>query len=727
MSDFLNWTNLLPQYQSPEQMAQQNANTANINASTGLIGAQTGLVGAQTTGADIQNQGALTQYQMLQQALRGGMPDASAVPGATPLAGTVAPSSKATPAGGIAPGASGLPQGATPGPGGAAANAASAASGLPASGTPPGSGAASSSGGGHPDNYPSPDEMQAYTQQHLGALPVQFTQQEQQWMQQMRSSGNPILAARADAFQNGRVQATQQENAQRQYAAQTAYANASSVVEAGKDGAGFNMLMRLSPDLAKGVAASHPDDFATDSLGNVVAKPQGEADVVAYAKSGAAASYPHTGRESSMVNGQLIDTKSGKPVPGVDQVLTGLTADERQKAWDAATAPTTIKNSDGTESQVPAYKASGMLGGPQFNTPWDYVAAADKAARMPTNTSGGASTGIPGSATGSSSPSSMPRMISPAPQSQPPTAGAGSAPAAPPRGGTGTPPPAPASTPVDPVLKQALADPDYKIQAPKVQSGVSQSPAQAEQAKATVQARTDLLKDSQDATSAAAQSLQYLQAAKSIMDSKGATVGAYGGLINQASKWLPFTGNKDATNYAEIAKYLGNAALSNAKATYGAKMTQSEVGLQLNELSPSVKMPDKAISNLLDTNIKSAQYTIDSARRTRPYLASGGDPQSYADWNQKYYPREKLINGNTQSSSQGPQAQADSGGFVPGKVYRDKTTGTTATYQGNGTWANHTPSAPPPAPASAGANNSNVPLSQRVPQMLPDGSAGYPQ
>lgn len=50
--------------------------------------------------------------------------------------------------------------------------------------------------------------------------------------------------------------------------------------------------------------------------------------------------------------------------------------------------------------------------------------------------------------------------------------------------------------------------------------------ANHEQAKATVQARTDLYKDSQDATQAAAQSLQYMAAAKAIMDSKGAAVGA---------------------------------------------------------------------------------------------------------------------------------------------------------------------------------------------------------
>jgi hypothetical protein len=668
------WSNLLPQYQSPNQMAQQNASIANTNANTDQIQAQTGLIGAQTQGADISNQSALTQYQMLRQALSGGVPDASAVPGAqgtpfwNPGKPAPIPTGAAAPgAGGIDPGASGLPQGGTPGPGGT---------------PPPGGGnnGAGSSGSGHPSNYPSVDEMQAYSAQTLAPLPVQFSPAEQQWVQRMKSTNNPMLIAQADAFTNGRTQATQQENAQRQYRAQQGYAVASSLAQAGdKDGNAFNVLQRYSPELAQGLAAQHPDDFYTDTMGNLQAKPQGQADVAAYARSGAANTFPYTGRESSMVNGQLIDVKAGKAVPGVDQVLTGLTGEERQKAWDAAVAPTTVKNSDGTESQVPAYKASGMLGGPKFNTPWDMVAAADKAARTQTNTSNASASGAPApngataggppgaAASGAPAPSGATPTMLGGPQPQPPPAGAGSAPSGSPRS-AGTPTaPSPAA---DPVLKQALADPDYKIQAPKVQAGVSQSPAQLEQSKATVQARTDLLKDSADATSSAAQSLQYLQAAKSIMDSKGATVGAYGGLVNQASKWLPFTGNKDATNYSEIAKYLGNAALASAKGTYGAKMTQSEVGLQLNELSPSVHMPDQAISNLLDTNIKSAQYTLDSARRLKPYLASGGDPQSYAEWNQKYYPREKAVNGAGPTSPQGTQATqpGQQGSGAPAKL-----------------------------------------------------------
>jgi hypothetical protein len=195
----------------------------------------------------------------------------------------------------------------------------------------------------------------------------------------------------------------------------------------------------------------------------------------------------------------------------------------------------------------------------------------------------------------------------------------------------------------DPVLRQALADPTYKYAPPKIPAGQAMDPDSTAKIAATNEARKALLQDSQDATATAAQSLQYLNAAKSIMDSKGANVGAYGNLIAQASRFLPGQ-SVDATNYQEVAKYLGNAALANAKAVYGQRMTQSEVGLQLNELSPSTKMTPQAINNLINTNARSAQYTIDSAQRTRQFLATGGDPQQFGSWNQQYFPREKIVN-----------------------------------------------------------------------------------
>jgi hypothetical protein len=235
-------------------------------------------------------------------------------------------------------------------------------------------------------------------------------------------------------------------------------------------------------------------------------------------------------------------------------------------------------------------------------------------------------------------------------------------------------------TSVDPIMRQALADPSYNLPTPAVRPGVTPTPAALEQQKATVQARSDLLKDSQDATNAAASSLQYFEAAKAIMQSQGKPVtGVFGPIMNEVSRVY---GGVNASNYQEVAKYLGQAALANAKAIYGPRMTQSEVHLQLGELSPNTKMTDAAINNLLDSNIRSAQYTIASAQRARQYLYAGKDPQQFSIFNEQYFPRAKTVN---QGSQQPTRPGQQSSGFIVGKQYRDKN-GNTATYLGNGKW-----------------------------------------
>jgi hypothetical protein len=204
-------------------------------------------------------------------------------------------------------------------------------------------------------------------------------------------------------------------------------------------------------------------------------------------------------------------------------------------------------------------------------------------------------------------------------------------------------------------LAKALSDQTYKVRTPPVVSGVTASPATLDQQKTTVDSRTKLLKDSEDATNAGASSLQYLQAAKSIMDSKGKPVtGIFGPIASDISRLY---GGVNATNYQEVAKYLGNAAVQSGRANFP-NATQSEVGLQLNELSPSVKMTDSAINELLDTNLRSSKYTLDSASRVKSYLDSNGDPQNFSKWNQAYYPREKIVNAPV-----APAAGAVRGGY----------------------------------------------------------------
>jgi hypothetical protein len=321
--------------------------------------------------------------------------------------------------------------------------------------------------------------------------------------------------------------------------------------------------------------------------------------------------HPWTGDKYDNDAGSMRNSRTGQPLIG--SVSQALTPEQQQDAYQKAL----------TQANEPVTVGAGL---PAMR--WQVAHAASPEAY--------AASQVPGGYTPPSSAVAPPTA---------PTRGPGAAPR----------PSSPAAplTPYVPTsgpLKDALSDPSYRLKPPPIPKATDQPSLEAakklatDQAAATVGARTELLKDSQDATKTAAQSLVYLKAAKQIMDSKEVpTTGPLANIVQQASRVLPM-GHDDATNYQELAKYLGNAALQNAKATYGARMTQSEVKLQLEELSPDVAKTPTAINDLLDANIRNAQYAIDSAHRTRPYLAAGNDPQSFEDWNNAYFNRSTAVN-----------------------------------------------------------------------------------
>lgn len=575
------WTNLLPGYQSPQAMAASAASTANTQANTGLLGAQTGLIGQQTQAADIANQGNALKLGLLQNYLQGTSP--------TNGAGTAQP----------------------------------AAGGLPATGAPaPGSGG--TIGG---TNY-SPDDVTTGIIRQFAPLPTARPPAVTAQMAQATLAGLPEVAASIGARYDAQVQGA---NQQRQLGANAAYQMQQMIASAPSESA-WETFDRYEPQQAALFKAQHPsDDHA-----------QLDADVRLMAQHVGIAVHQYTGRDTDFQNGVLVDKQDGEPVLGSQQVLTGLDAAGKEKAFGAANELVTVNNSDGSTSQVPRYQQAG------FNNAEGYVIAADKAAR--------------------SSANSPANDVPAASGSTPATQGNTSATVPPPKANAA--PAAPAAVTTDPVLKTALADPDYKLKTPPVVSGRTPTPAELDQQKATVQARTDLLKDSQEATSTAAQSLMYTKAAQALMASGGNVTGLGAEnriLISRVAQSVGLTSGVNATNYQELAKYMGNAALQGAKQTYGSKMTESEVKMQMEELSPDVTKTPDAINHLLDNNAKNLQYTIDTARRTRPYLATGGDPQSFADWNQKYYPRERVV-GPPAAARPGQQSGGASGMPAAGTV-----------------------------------------------------------
>jgi hypothetical protein len=215
--------------------------------------------------------------------------------------------------------------------------------------------------------------------------------------------------------------------------------------------------------------------------------------------------------------------------------------------------------------------------------------------------------------------------------------------------------------------------------------------ADEETTKANVAARQTLLKDSSDLTSTSSQAKAYTDAALAVLNSPDKPPTGLSAqsqvALSRAAQAMGLSSGDWATRNQELVKYLGNLAVQNFKANFGAKPAAAEFDIQLNELNPKAAMTPDAIRDLLQSNSRIAQYGIDSGRRAGIYTSQGGDPNRFHVWNEQYFPRTDAQAAPTRPGQQasGPAAKPDSGGFVPGKRYTDKN-GNSATYAGNGKW-----------------------------------------
>jgi hypothetical protein len=100
-------------------------------------------------------------------------------------------------------------------------------------------------------------------------------------------------------------------------------------------------------------------------------------------------------------------------------------------------------------------------------------------------------------------------------------------------------------------------------------------------------------------------------------------------LIQMAPGLAGILGNSaTVTPTLELNKELKNAALQGAKATYG-RLTQMEVRLQTDEMSPSATMTRDAIAALVRQNMMRASYQIQQAKDYGEYAGQHGDPQQF--------------------------------------------------------------------------------------------------
>src|SRR6202044_2740279 len=331
MSDVPFATSLLPQYQSPQQMALMAAQTQNYQANAQNLQASAGYTNTQNQGADIANQNAALNLQLYKQALNAppiGNPNA--LPGGNLLGGLGGPTASAAGAtpGKVVPGAdsfSAAAGGSSAAPIGAAPNSAPNAAG-PDSAPPtatPNAPAAAASGGispDHPADYPTPAELADKAQARYAPTVQPFSPDERVQVMQGLASPNPYIKQRTQAFVDARTAAMSADNAQKGQSALQDY-NKLTMVASRDDGTAFTLMQRFSPDVGKVLAARYPNDFVIGPNGQITATDKGEADTKAYAASLAAMVHPYTGRGiETTPAGVVIDKVSGEPVTGVNQV-----------------------------------------------------------------------------------------------------------------------------------------------------------------------------------------------------------------------------------------------------------------------------------------------------------------------------------------------------------------------------------------------------------------------
>ncbi|HMH29052.1 MAG TPA: hypothetical protein VK580_10730 [Steroidobacteraceae bacterium] len=416
-------------------------------------------------------------------------------------------------------------------------------------------------------------------------------------------------------------------NQQKLLAASQSYQTAETVASA-PPGAAFETLSRVNPQAAAALKQKYADASPEDL----------DQDVRTFAQHIGIATHQYTGRETDFQNGVLVDKRDGRPVLGSDQVLTGLDAAGKQKAFEDGNSTITLANG------LAGRKWQGSIDpstGQPYTSNEAYVIAADRAAR---SSAAGGQTNTPattpGQTSGPPTPSASPKQNA-----------------------------APASTvatTTDPVLKTALADATYNYKPPTLPRPTTQEELEANKVTASdaaknYQANANGLKTSSDeVTGASAKALQYFNAAKTILaqpDSKWAA-GTPGDVAAMLSK---LGINTDAgTTRAEVVKNLTQAALQGLKTTYGSKPAMFDVKVNLEQAFPEIKGDQglPAVKNLIDENVRNLNYDVATGQRARAYLGAGKDPADFNKWNQQYFDRSATINPGSSQSNPSPTSAA---------------------------------------------------------------------
>jgi hypothetical protein len=387
--------------------------------------------------------------------------------------------------------------------------------------------------------------------------------------------------------------------------------------------------------------ASHPETVA--AIKRQFAKnpdPDLDEDAAArmFASHVAGAVHQYTGREAVKGDdGVYRDKDTGITIPGVEKV--GLSTEQYLKIAHEAIAPTKIDDGNGGTLTVPAWRAAQLAGAKNINSPGDWIMVNASQRSLP----GAASTLSPNSA-----PKQEARAVA---QSALEKATAQRAAAPPPNG---APQPSPngvgtarnAQGNIDPQLTEALHDTKYDYK--PTNNGqpyspvIGHTPPQAvlDDMKNQTTARNDLKKATNDGVGSASASLTMYKAAQDVLAKGNYDGGAWNQELAKYSKWLPAGWQSHMSgDYQEVAKYLGNAALQAGKGIF-AKITEKEADTVMKDLNPSPGMDPAALRDLIARGAKTAQYSLDSAKRVPIYLNANKDATQFSSWNQEHYPMQ---------------------------------------------------------------------------------------
>lgn len=215
---------------------------------------------------------------------------------------------------------------------------------------------------------------------------------------------------------------------------------------------------------------------------------------------------------------------------------------------------------------------------------------------------------------------------------------------------------APPSILPNPVAAKAFSDPKFFPPTQPNQPGTTFGSATGINADAEAKRKVELQAVASDISEASGAALQYADAAKKILDSKGAPVtGFFGPFAKTISS---IAGTADASNYEKVSKQLINLAVQAGKSNFP-NATQKEVGIQLEQASPSAAQQGPALRSLLDETININQYALDSATLANDYVDKGGIALRFGGWNQTYHPRADAVNTGT-TAAPGTQEGATS-------------------------------------------------------------------